>query len=60
MIIGAMSTSDLALGAPVAVRLADWGVIRAKGDDAAAFLNGQLTQETLKFDPGQARLAGYC
>jgi len=51
---------DLALGAPVAVRLADWGVIRAKGDDAAAFLNGQLTQETLKLDAGQARLAGYC
>ena len=65
MIIGPMSTSvtaasDLALGAPVAVRLADWGVIRAKGDDAAAFLNGQLTQETLKLDVGVARLAGYC
>jgi folate-binding protein YgfZ len=65
MIIGAMSTpdlatTDLALGAPVAVRLADWGVIRAKGDDAGAFLNGQLTQEALKLDVGQARLAGYC
>ena len=65
MIIGPMSTSvtaasDLALGASVAVRLADWGVIRAKGDDAAAFLNGQLTQETIKLDIGQARLAGYC
>ena len=60
MIIGAMSTPDLALSTPVAVRLADWGVIRAKGDDAAAFLNGQLTQETLKMDVGQARLAGYC
>ena len=65
MIIGPMSQpvtahSDLALGAPVAVRLADWGVIRAKGDDAAAFLNGQLTQDTVKMDVGQARLAGYC
>ncbi len=65
MIIGAMTTldhaaSDLALGTPVAVRLADWGVIRAKGDDAGAFLNGQLTQEALKLDVGQARLAGYC
>lgn len=65
MIIGPMSlpvtaSSDLALGAPVAVRLADWGVIRARGDDAAAFLNGQLTQETIKLDVGQARLAGYC
>ncbi|MFL6678285.1 MAG: folate-binding protein, partial [Burkholderiaceae bacterium] len=54
------AASDLALGAPVAVRLADWGVIRAKGDDAAAFLNGQLTQEALRLDVGQARLAGYC
>ena len=54
------AASDLALGAPVAARLADWGVIRAKGDDAAAFLNGQLTQETLRLDVGQARLAGYC
>ena len=55
-----MNSTDLALSTPVAVRLADWGVIRAKGDDAAAFLNGQLTQETLKLDIGQARLAGYC
>ena len=55
-----MNSTDLALSTPVAVRLADWGVIRAKGDDAAAFLNGQLTQETLKLDFGQARLAGYC
>ena len=65
MIIGAMNStalaaSDLALGTPVAVRLAEWGVIRARGDDAAAFLNGQLTQETIKLDVGQARLAGYC
>jgi len=60
MIIGAMSTNELALGAPVAVRLSHWGVIRAKGEDAASFLNGQLTQEALKLDLGQARLAGYC
>src|SRR4051812_40542826 len=56
----AMTTSSLVLGAPVAVRLTDWGVIRAKGEDAASFLNGQLTQETLGLEPGQARLAGYC
>jgi folate-binding protein YgfZ len=55
-----MNSSDLALSIPVAVRLADWGVIRAKGDDAGAFLNGQLTQEALKLDVGEARLAGYC
>ena len=55
-----MTAASLVLGAPVAVRLADWGVIRAKGEDAASFLNGQLTQETLRLEPGQARLAGYC
>lgn len=55
-----MTASSLVLGAPVAVRLADWGVIRAKGEDAASFLNGQLTQETLRLEPGGVRLAGYC
>jgi tRNA-modifying protein YgfZ len=55
-----LAAPDLALSAPVAVRLADWGVIRARGDDAAAFLNGQLTQDTVTMDIGQARLAGYC
>jgi folate-binding protein YgfZ len=54
------NSSDLALGAAVAVRLADWGVIRAKGVDAGTFLNGQLTQEAAVLAEGQARLAGYC
>ncbi len=40
--------------------LADWGVIRAVGDDARSFLHGQLTQDMLHIAPGQARLAGYC
>lgn len=60
----AAAALDLALAAPVAVRLADWGVIRARGEDAASFLNGQLTQEALKLvdvaSGGLARLAGYC
>ncbi len=43
-----------------AVRLSDWGVIRALGDDAARFLHGQLTQDMLQIGEGQARLAGYC
>ena len=42
------------------VRLGDWGVIRATGNDAAAFLQGQLTQEMVRLDAGSARLAGYC
>jgi len=43
-----------------AVRLTDWGVIRASGDDARAFLHGQLTQDVLQLDEHSARLAGYC
>jgi tRNA-modifying protein YgfZ len=40
--------------------LAHWGVIRARGDDAAAFLHGQLTQDVVGLGLNQARLAGYC
>jgi len=43
-----------------ALRLNDWGVIRAVGEDAASFLNGQLTQDLLHLGSDQARLAGYC
>jgi tRNA-modifying protein YgfZ len=42
------------------VRLSDWGVIRARGADAANFLHGQLTQDITHLDSGHARLAGYC
>ena len=42
------------------VRLSDWGVIRAVGDDAASFLHGQLTQDMTHLEPGAAHLAGYC
>ena len=41
-------------------RIADWGVIRARGADAAKFLQGQLTNDVLALPPGQARLAGFC
>ena len=46
-----------------AVRLHDWGVIRAGGADARSFLHGQLTQDVAQLAPGPdgaARLAGYC
>lgn len=42
------------------VRLHDWGVIRASGEDAAKFLHGQLTQDMLHLEAGRARLAGFC
>ena len=41
-------------------RLADRGVIRASGADAAAFLQGQLTNDVASLDGGSARLAGFC
>ncbi len=43
-----------------ALRLADWGVIRAQGADARSFLHGQLTQDVQHLVDGEARLAGYC
>lgn len=43
-----------------AVRLNDWGLIRARGADAAKFLHGQLTQDIEGLPDGQAGLAGYC
>lgn len=42
------------------VALPDWGVIRATGADARSFLHGQLTQDVLGLDVGEARLAGLC
>ncbi|MGN6524870.1 MAG: CAF17-like 4Fe-4S cluster assembly/insertion protein YgfZ [Burkholderiaceae bacterium] len=56
----AASSADALPAGPSAVRLSDWGVIRARGEDAASFLNGQLTQDMASLAPGQARLAGYC
>jgi folate-binding protein YgfZ len=41
-------------------RLADRGVIRASGADAATFLQGQLTNDVTSLDAGSARLAGFC
>jgi folate-binding protein YgfZ len=43
-----------------AVRLDDWGVMRARGEDAGTFLQGQLTNDVLGVGATQARLAGYC
>jgi tRNA-modifying protein YgfZ len=59
MIIPAMS--DTLTPTPHgALRLADWGLLRARGADARSFLHGQLTQDVLHLQPGQARLGGYC
>ena len=56
-----MNLPDRALSAAQGVsRLADWGVIRAVGADAASFLQGQLTQDVQHLDDAGVRLAGYC
>ncbi len=36
------------------------GVIRAHGEDAASFLQSQLTQDMVQIKPGAARLAALC
>ncbi|HNG82005.1 MAG TPA: folate-binding protein, partial [Burkholderiaceae bacterium] len=43
-----------------ACRLPQWGVIRAVGADAAAFLHGQLSNDVKGLGPAQARLAAFC
>ncbi|MFY7866957.1 YgfZ/GcvT domain-containing protein [Roseateles sp.] len=43
-----------------ATRLNDWGLIRASGEDAAKFLNSQLTQDFALLGLNEARLAGFC
>ena len=57
MIIGHMTTTAALTGA---LRLTDWGLIRAQGPDATSFLQGQLTQDVAHLPADQARLAGYC
>ena len=41
-------------------RIDDWGVIHARGADAATFLQGQLTNDVVSLGPTTARLAGFC
>jgi folate-binding protein YgfZ len=43
-----------------AVRLVHWGVIRARGAEAAQFLHGQLTNDTEHLRPERAAWAGFC
>ena len=42
------------------VRLTHLGIIRAVGEDAVKFLQGQLTQDVAMLDSTQARLAAFC
>lgn len=40
--------------------LSHLGLIRADGPDAAAFLQGQLSNDIRKVDPGHGQLSAYC
>ncbi|WP_036596975.1 YgfZ/GcvT domain-containing protein [Ottowia thiooxydans] len=51
-------TSALSLNG--AARLTDLGVIRVVGDEAAKYLQGQLTQDVVLMKPGESRLAALC
>jgi len=37
-----------------------WGIMRARGEDAASFLHGQLTTDFASLRAGEVRLAGFC
>jgi hypothetical protein len=54
------ASTPVTAGPSGALRLADWGLIRARGADAASFLHGQLTQDVTALGATEARLAGYC
>ena len=60
MIIGHMSTPVVHSTADGALRLADWALLRARGPDAATFLQSQLTQDVVGLQRDQVRLSGYC
>lgn len=43
-----------------AAELAQFGLLAAAGDDARAFLHGQLTNDVEHLAPDRARMAGWC
>ena len=63
MTLASPSPADTARTAPDVsgmTVLTHLGVIRATGEDAASFLQGQLTQDVLGLSLSEARLAAFC
>ena len=60
MIIGTHEHTCGPFHADGALRLTDWALLRARGTDAATFLQSQLTQDVLGLQRDQVRLSGYC
>lgn len=52
--------SRLAAAGGIIADLSHLGLIRADGRDAAAFLQGQLSNDIRKVDPGHGQLSAYC
>ncbi len=48
------------LTGPAAAATSPWGLIRARGADAASFLHSQLTNDIASLGESEVRLAGYC
>ncbi|CAN7519548.1 YgfZ/GcvT domain-containing protein [Duganella sp. Dugasp56] len=53
-----LTTTQLAVG--FAAPIADQGLIALDGEESAAFLHNQLTNDVEHLGTGEARLAGYC
>ena len=47
-------------GGTVLVDLSHFSVVEATGEDAQAFLHGQLTNDVTRLAPGSVQLNGYC
>ncbi|WP_309678113.1 folate-binding protein [Polaromonas sp.] len=54
------TATDLAATISGVTELTHLGVIRALGEDAVTFLQGQLTQDVALLGPSEARLAAFC
>ena len=55
-----MTLSNSAFPVSGVTELTHLGVIRAIGEEAVKFLQGQLTQDVVALDLSQARLAAFC
>jgi tRNA-modifying protein YgfZ len=60
MIIQGMNAAEMTSLLNGVTPLPHLGIIRVEGDDAASFLQGQLTQDFAMLGLSEARLAAYC
>ncbi len=58
--LNAQTLDDGAIGECALCDLSHLGLIRVRGEDAASFLQGQLTNDIDKVTPGLSQLSSYC